>query len=523
MGTNNTIEERVESLDTETKIGQLFIYVQSGTPAEAGATDRSFLRSFRPGGVIVYDRNVASRDQIGGYLADLQGLNAELGLPGPMIVCVDHRGGDHAILEPDAGGLEFPAPIAQTAVRGDLEAVGEEIGAAIARDVRGVGFNLNLAPYADFLERGDIEEFVFGNSMMGADHERNAALAAGLTRGMRGEGLGSTYCVFPGGYGSLDRDPHHFAGVVEADEAEIRERFLEAPRASFAAGAEAVMLSHFQFPALDHESRPGTYSPPVIEDLLREDLGFDGLVMTDAIKMGGATDHAGGSGEAAVRAIEAGADAILCSDWTERDAVADAVGEGRISEERLNEAVGRVLALKESLAGTGGRAGRSAPDPTDQGRMADLVARSLTWAERPDDWTPPGAEATVAAGWRAFLDAASVAGEGVRTVEIPDTTHINEVTVEDVVALLSRHADDSDHLVVGTATEADLAVAESLHRDGRAVTAVHAGRVFLVESLDRVPPLLLSYSHQPIACRRALAAVFGFESAPGDAPVPLDR
>lgn len=518
------VEATIESLSLETKVGQLFIYVQSGSPTQPDEHDRDFFRRYRPGGVIVYDRNVDSREQIGAYLAGLQGLNAELGYPGPLVVCVDHRGGDHAILEPDASGLEFPAPIAQTAIDDDLEAVGEEIGAALGRDVLDVGFNLNLAPYADFLERGDIEKFVFGNSMMGSDPEANAALSRGLVRGMRSAGVGATYCVFPGGYGSLDRDPHHFPGAIEAGEAEIRDRYLTAPRAAFDAGAEAVMLSHRQFPALDPESRPGTYSPPVIRDLLRDELGFDGLVMTDAIKMSGATEHAGSSEEAAIRAINAGADMILCADWDERLAVEAAVRDGRISEERVDDALRRVIRLKSSLSESGPEV-QAQPDPVDQGRMATRIEQSLGWLRRSDqNRSLSNANRVVGlATWREFLAAVGrVGGETAATLRIPESGMLSDVSVGDRVELVDRQTTGDEHLVVGTSSEADLELADALHNDGHEVSVVHCGAVFDVETLSDVPTVLLCYSHQPIAVRKAIEVLYGEAVASGEIPVSLD-
>lgn len=378
LKTEKTHTGKDSRVDLETKIGQLFIYT-AGRSAQVGHYERNFLRHYRPGGLIYPSGRTAhpTRRQIARYLRGLQQVNSELGLPGPLIVCVDHRGGDSSILPPEKGGLEFPAPIAQAALAGRAEQAGVEIGAAIARDVLDVGYNLNLAPYADFLERGDIERFVFGNSMMGANPEVNAALSVGLIRGMHSEGLRTTYCVFPGGYGTLARDPHYFTGVIDADRRTLAERYYIAPRAAFAAGADAVMLSHFQFPALDPGSRPATFSPPIINDVLRKEMGFDGLIMTDSIRMSGAVEVAGSRGEAAVRAIEAGADVVLCAFWEERMAVAEAVRSGRISRARLDEAVARVLALKAKLA-TQVPGERREPDPIDRGRMAYWIGRSLT-------------------------------------------------------------------------------------------------------------------------------------------------
>ncbi len=514
-------------MDLETQVGQLFVFVMRDSSERMHPHDWAFLKRFRPGGLIVYPRHVQSRHQIAGYLSELQGAALELGVPGPLIVCVDHRGGDQAILAPDAGGLEFPAPMAQAAITTDHERAGQEIGGALARDGLDVGFNLNLAPYGDFLENKDIQRFVFGNSMMGADPHVNAALSVGLIRGMRAEGMGTTYCVFPGGYGSSDRDPHHFAGIIAGSRQEL-DRHLIAPRAALATGVDAVMLSHFQYPALDAASQPATFSKPIIQGLLRGELGYQGLVITDDIAMRGAVDVAGSSGEAAVRAIAAGADLVLCAGcagWQERNAVVEAVRQGRISARRMEDAVERVLALKARLV-RGVPAARRVPDPVDAGRMAYWMERSLTWYKPP---TPDGgiaarpARRTVAAArWVHFLDAAvHVGGRVVEPVLLPWQNELaQEAGADDRARILASTA-VGDRVLFGTGSVGDLCLAQELARAGREVWVAHAGRVFQVLRTPDIPVVLLTYSHGPTVSRKAVEVFYGLSQARGRTPVDL--
>lgn len=525
-------------MDLRTKIGQIFVYT-AGKSRDVGHAERDFLRHYRPGGLIYPTGQTAhtSRQQIAHYMADLQAMNEELGLPGPLIVCVDHRGGDASLLPPEKDGLEFPAPIAQAALGGDAEAAGEAIGAAIARDVLDVGYNLNLSPYADFLERGDIKQFVFGNSMMGADPAVNAALSVGLIRGMHSAGMGTTYCVFPGGYGSLPQDPHHYLGTIEASRQELEERYFLAPRAAFAAGVDAVMLSHFAFPTLDPVIQPATFSRRIIEEVLRGELGFDGLVMTDSIRMKSCVAAAGSRGEAAIRAVEAGVDIVLCASWEEQMAVAEAVETGRITRARLDEAVDRVLALKARLVRrVPGQ--RTQPDPIDQGTMVYWFGRSMTWLSRPADWRPAPATAgsclTVIASWTHFLDAAGeVFGAGARALRLPVRNTRSEIadfaentrdaiTDEDnEIALLLHMTAETELIIFGALTAQELRVACALHYAGRAVWVVHAGRVFEVTGAPGLPVTLLSYSRGPLACRKALEVLAGQIEAHGQLPVQL--
>ena len=512
-------------MDIQTKIGQLFIFTLTDLLRGGWRHQREILRRYRPGGFIVNPlKQLGNRREVAGYISRLQEMAASLGLPGPLIICVDHRGGDSSILLPSAGGLEFPAPIAMAAIADDPERVSEEIGAAIARDVLDVGFNLNLAPYADVLEKGNIEKFAFGNSMMGSDPNVNAALAVGLNRGMQREGLRTTYCVFPGGYGSLDKDPHHFPGIIDADRETIEELHLHAARVTIAAGVDSVMLSHFQYPALDPRSLPATYSPAIIQDLLRGDLGFEGMVMTDAINMRGAIDVAGSRGEAAVRAIEAGADTVLFSNWGDHKAVEDAVMSGRIPESRLDEAVERVLDLKKKLVSKAPGEKVSA-DPVDTGTMTYWIGRSVTWYRRPNDWRSLSAlrgrrgRLVAVGGIGAFLDAAGeVGGDFVSLVFLPNTTWLNPEPQETTFQTLLQRTDPGDLVVFGTSTADDIRMAKRLARADRDVWIVHLGRVFDVREAVDMPVVLLAYSHQPVACRKAFEALFGLMDASGRLP-----
>lgn len=525
-------------MDLQTQIGQLFIYT-AGKSRTVGHAERSFLKHYQPGGLIYPTGQTAHthRTQIARYMADLQAVNGELGLPGPLIVCVDHRGGDSTLLPPDKGGLEFPAPIAQAALAEDAGQAGEAIGAAIARDALDVGYNLNLSPYADFLERGDIKQFVFGNSMMGADPKVNAALSVGLIRGMRSEGMGTTYCVFPGGYGSLAQDPHHFLGVIEATRQELDERFFVAPRAALTTGVDAVMLSHFAFSTLDPTLQPVTFSRRVIEEVLRGEFGFTGVVMTDSIRMKGCVAVAGSRGEAAIRAVEAGSDIILCASWEEQKAVSEAVRSGRIPRQRIEEAFERILTLKSKLArNVPGR--QVQPDPVDQGEMAYWLGRSMTWLRRAQDWSPLAGRAvqgiTAVAGWVDFLDAAGdVFGSNVRSLRLPicntrgeiadfavNTRDIVQDEDEEIELLLQLTA-PSEVLLFGASTVQDLRLAQGLQNAGRTVWVIYAGRVFEAEQVPELSTLLLSYSHGPIACRKALEVFAGHIEARGRLPVPL--
>jgi beta-N-acetylhexosaminidase len=285
------------------------------------------------GGVVLFGRNIRDPEQVATLTASLRAERPEL------IVATDEEGGDVTRLE-TAGGSSFPGNFALGAV--DDQALTRRVAAAIGGELAAVGIDLDLAPVADVLV--DPASAIVGVRSFGSDPQLVARQVAAFVEGLQSVGVAACAKHFPG-HGETVADSHLELPSSDASLDLLRGRALPPFAAAVEAGVRAVMTAHIRFRAFGDE--PATWNSAVVE-LLRTELGFDGVVMTDALEMQGA-----GGPEAiersAVQALAAGADALcLGADLTPEQvegvhaAIVSAVREGALSDERLAEAARRV-------------------------------------------------------------------------------------------------------------------------------------------------------------------------------------
>jgi beta-N-acetylhexosaminidase len=296
------------------------------------------------GGVVLFSRNVESLAQVAELTASLRAERSEL------LVAIDEEGGDVTRLEA-RNGSSYPGNLALGAVD-DVELT-ERVAGAIAGDLASAGINLDLAPVADV--NSNPANPIIGVRAFGSEPALVARHVAAFVRGLQATGVAACAKHFPG-HGDTEQDSHLELPTIGVDRETLLARELVPFRAAVDAGVRSIMTAHIRVPALD--DAPATLSRAALHGLLREELGFRGLVMTDAIEMRGVSVL--GVGEAAVRSLEAGADALcLGHDLGPGEvhrAVVDAVRSGRLQEERLREAAGKGEELAASAARP--RAGR---------------------------------------------------------------------------------------------------------------------------------------------------------------------
>ena len=301
------------------------------------------------GGITLFAYNVRDPVQLRSLTDALRAESPEL------LISIDEEGGDVTRLEAEHGS-SYPGNLALGAV--DDPALTEEVASAIAGDLARAGVNLNLAPVAD--ANTNPRNPVIGVRSFGSDPELVARHVAAFVAGTQRQGVAACAKHFPG-HGDTAADSHRELPVVGGDLADALLPF----RAAVAAGVRAVMTGHLLVPELD--DAPATISAPILTGLLRGELGFDGLVVSDALEMQGISGTVGVE-EAAVLALAAGADALclghdLHEGAVERvhAAIVGAVRSGRLAEERVAEAAGRVAEAGRWASPTdAGAAGRSA-------------------------------------------------------------------------------------------------------------------------------------------------------------------
>ncbi|MBD0337664.1 MAG: GrpB family protein [Thermoleophilia bacterium] len=285
------------------------------------------------GGVVLFAWNVADAEQVAGLTAALRGENPA------VVVAVHEEGGDVTRLEA-ATGSSYPGNLA-LGTFDDVELT-RRVATALGSDLRTAGIDLDLAPVADLL--ANPASPIVGVRSFGSEPELVARHVAAFVTGLQAAGVAACAKHFPG-HGEAAEDSHVALPVVE----DLRPEALLPFRAAIDAGVRAIMSAHLVVRSLD--DAPATLSSHVLHDLLREELGFGGLVVTDALEMA-AISATTGVGEAAVRAVTAGADAVCLGHDLGDDVIEEVMRalEERVPEERLAEAAARVAGVR--VAGT---------------------------------------------------------------------------------------------------------------------------------------------------------------------------
>ncbi len=302
-----------------------------------------WLAEGRLGGVILFARNVASPTQ----LAELTQACHEAA-PHPILIAIDQEGGVVARLR--EGFTEAPSAMALGAAAN--VALAEQVAGVLGAEMRAVGINWNLAPVLDLAHPSNVHNPSVGVRAFGEDPAHVAQLGVAQVRGFQRAGVAATAKHFPGKVQS-PLDPHVDLPVVQSALEEMRATDLVPFRAAIQAEIASVMIAHVQFLALD-STHPSTLSRAVVSGLLREELGFNGVVVTDCMEMGAITRRYSPA-QSAVLAAQAGADVILFSHTRERQeeayrALLQAAREGRLPEEAVQKAAQRVQKLAESYA-----------------------------------------------------------------------------------------------------------------------------------------------------------------------------
>jgi len=334
------------------KIGQMLLFGWAGDTPERSRTvsahAAALVDEFAVGGVVLMGRNVGPPEQTRDTIAELQARAKAGGLP-PLFVAVDQEGGRVQRVGPP----HYPAHPAARVV-GDTRDPAQARAAArrVGAGLRDLGFNWDFAPVLDV--NNNPHNPVIGDRAYGADTNIVAAMGAAAVRGFQ-EDAGILACGkhFPG-HGDTDADSHHALPHIGHDKARLEAVEMVPFRAALAAGLAAVMTSHILFPAID-PILPATLSPAILTGLLRGELGFEGLIITDDLEMKGVADG-WGAAEAAVLAAVAGADILLCchAEETQREirrALVGAIEIGRLSEARVDESVARIEAAKGRWVG----------------------------------------------------------------------------------------------------------------------------------------------------------------------------
>ncbi|RZU62680.1 beta-N-acetylhexosaminidase [Zhihengliuella halotolerans] len=400
--------------------------------------------------VCIYGPNIASPEQLTGLMRQLRAASPS------ALLTLDEEGGDVTRLHYLTGSDQ---PGNAVLGRLDDESVTTAAAAQIADELNALGFNLNLAPDADV--NSTASNPVIGVRSFGAEAPLVAQHTAAWVRGLQRSGVAACAKHFPG-HGDTATDSHLALPTIEVDRETLAERELAPFAAAIAAGVASIMTSHIMVPALDAEN-PATFSPGILHDLLRRDMGFSGAIVTDALDMAGASAVTGIEA-AAVHALAAGADLLCLGSETspERfeaiiDAIVVAVRVGKLPLARLQDAVRRTALLAADYPATGPTAAGRTPDRhsiTGAFELSDAARRWLALPAEPA-LVQIDSEANMAVGGVPWGPAA-----------VQATTRPADLSAQAKVALIGRNL-EAGHSI--------FQVADSLRADGREVIVVECG------------------------------------------------
>ncbi|MCU0464424.1 MAG: glycoside hydrolase family 3 protein [Anaerolineae bacterium] len=337
------VEAILAEMTLEEKVGQMFMSALFGAPLNEPG--RLLLEEWKPGSAVLFNSNAGDPAATTRLINQWQ--SAVVGAGGvPMFITTDQEGGVISRLKD--GFTTLPAMMLVTAT-GDVS-LAYRTGETLGRELSAVGVNMNLGPVADLYT--NLRNPIIGRRSFGSEPELTGQMLAALIRGMQANGVLATAKHFPG-HGDTEQDSHTSLPTVDYARDELDRVELAPFRWTVAAGVEAVMVAHIWYPAYDpDEEIPASLSYNVVTGLLREELGFTGLVMTDAIEMD-AIDLTYSYPEASVRAVLAGVDIIAfganlspSSQISAMSGVVEAVRSGRIPESRIDESVRRILNAK---------------------------------------------------------------------------------------------------------------------------------------------------------------------------------
>jgi beta-N-acetylhexosaminidase len=474
------------------------------------AETRDHLRRHRIRAVCLFRRNIESESQLAHLVADLRGVLGE-----GALIAVDQEGG---------GVIRAPfwpcAPSAMSLGAAGDPALAREVGAAVARPLAAVGINWNFAPVLDL--NVNPHNPVISDRAFGADPDRVTPLALAWLDGSLREGVAGCVKHFPG-HGDTHLDSHRALPRVDKARAELEAaEFVPFRRVLREAalrgdGVPAVMTAHIVYPALDPE-RPATLSPRILTGLLRDEWGYEGVVITDSMGMQAIEGHYG-RGEAAVLALTAGADMVMALGRRSAQEETLQAVEAAILGGRVTHTAARVARLDALARRYPGRPGQYSPQQraADDALLRDAWARGLT-PYRDPVLPPPGARVLLVA-------VAEVPGENVTEAGVSGgelARRLGELYEVEVHFVDDPARVDWPALRAAGRTVILATTARHRHPAWRAATPdLHLALWNPYSVLDVDAPALLTYGFRPEALDALLRCLGGEIAASGELPVPL--
>jgi beta-N-acetylhexosaminidase len=341
--TASGLDSVVAGMSLEDKVGQMLIITIPGT--KLSGDTQSIIKGCRPGGIVLYANNIASLEQTVQLTDQLQNSSRI-----PLVIAIDEEGG---LVSRLPFGTAFPGAMALGAACSVEYA--RAVGQATGEELKALGINTDLAPVLDVTGP---RQNTLGVRAFGSDPRLTADLSSAYIKGLQEAGVAATAKHFPG-LGRATIDAHQGLPVINANQEQLQSVDLYPFQQAFGQGLDMIMTAHAAYPALDPtrnnpgENSPGDYLPAtlssrILTDLARNQMGFQGIIVSDALNMKAISPRFGSQEQAAIAAVKAGVDVVMVysKPKTVHRRLVDAVKRGEIPEARINASVKRLLALK---------------------------------------------------------------------------------------------------------------------------------------------------------------------------------
>jgi beta-N-acetylhexosaminidase len=527
----------MKSLTLRQKIGQLMMFGFKGmTPSES---IKEMIKKHHVGGVILFSRNVGTAEEVLSLNNQLQEIAQNAGHEYPLLISIDQENG--VVRRLGVGTTLFPGNMALGAV--NSEKVTCEVSKGTATELKELGINMNLAPVVDV--NNNPENPVIGVRSYGEDPETVGRMGVAAIRGHQAAGVVTTIKHFPG-HGDTNVDSHLALPTIAHDRKRLDEVELVPFKRAIEAGADCVMIAHVYFPAIETgENVPATVSPTVIRGLLREELGFDGVVTTDCMEMKAIQDTFG-TAEGALLGLKAGIDMIMISHSYELqletiERIVKAVEEGEISESLIDEAAERILRLKNKYLDWNGTFRESVSEvvngPEHKKISEEAYHQSVTVLQNRNQILPfqPSSEDDILVVYpnskiytlvEDTRYATYALGEAVKKLHqnVTELSIDAKLTDEDLEKIVQK-AKQAEYIIVGTLNAHLIPEQQELvkrfHQLDKPMVVIAMRSPYDLLAFPEVNAYLTTYEYTLPALQTAVEIVFGRRKAYGKLPITL--
>lgn len=541
---DDEIDDMIDAMSIEEKVGQLFIIHAYGeTPTDEAYEDtnlennrggknfKEIIENYHIGGVIYFNwsHNIGTPvdvDQVNALSNGLQEIAMDEDNAIPLLISTDQEGG--IVQRVTSPGTVFPGNMALGATQSEEYAF--EMASILGNELKSLGINTDFAPSLDVNMNADNP--VIGVRSISENPDLVSELGIAQIEGFQDENIIASAKHFPG-HGDTETDSHSGLPVIDHDLETLEEVDLKPFRDAIDAGIDSIMTAHIEVPVLDDSGLPATLSKPILTGLLREEMGYDGLIITDSLGMAGVNEIYPPE-EVPVEALKAGADVLLNPPDVDAayNGVLDAVESGEISEDRLDESVYRILAEKmdknlfddpytdpEEVENVGTDAHLQAAE--------EMAEKSITLVQNNDDLLPLDTES----GESIFITGPEDAQPEKLSEQLAekdfDVTHFQTDTspTDDQIESAVEQAESADKVIVTTYTantnDAQQELVHELEKTDAAVIVAALGNPYDLQAFPDVDAYINTYSYLDVSIP-ALANVISGDTNPfGVLPVTI--